>query len=285
MKNIVQIGVPKSGNYWLYRILSAIVDESGLPTKSFIRTRPIYETAKRWKLSAPDQAEINVFDIEEDGCYYRISSLFRERVPDLDEYLEKNTLTWTHSLVCSRSRSVLSCYDKRVYIIRDPRDVAVSMSRFILTPYMRARFPSSCSDSKTYLRNALIRQVCQWREHVLGYMDLFSSIGAHFVFYERLVADFDSELRRLLLYLGLELSDEQLSTVKAACSFGTMKKTTPGHVRSGRSYGWMDALSEAQVEEVRRAYGDLLAAFGYPVLAGDERTLPLLPGGERLCKL
>ncbi|NJM16702.1 MAG: sulfotransferase domain-containing protein, partial [Bacteroidales bacterium] len=40
-----------------------------------------------------------------------------------------------------RCYSVFPKFDKIVYIVRDPRDVALSMARFQFTPYMQTYYP------------------------------------------------------------------------------------------------------------------------------------------------
>jgi aryl sulfotransferase len=139
---LLQSGLPKSGNFWLYKILQQCLQEAGLPRKAFIQNQPVYEIAKDWSLSYEEQTDIDVLDITGHGCFYRISSIFRHPVKDLDRYLSQTTHVWTHSPFCDAFHQVLPRFDKVVYIIRDPRDTALSHARFMLTPYMKTYYPS-----------------------------------------------------------------------------------------------------------------------------------------------
>lgn len=274
---ILQAGMPKSGNYWLYQILHSVVEEcQGIEMKSYIRSRPIYEEAKKWHLSTPDQVEQNVIDFEEGGCFYRISSRFREEVADLDQYLDNNTLSWTHSKAFEGVEKYLSRFGKLVYIIRDPRDIAISMSYFILTPYMKKHYPSPYNTSEAFLDGEIEKQVRLWQEHVLGYLPILKPLGGLVLFYENMIEDFDRELRALITYLGLNLSEEKIESVKGRTSFSGMKKTSPQHVRKGKCYNWQSELTGAQAERAREAGGETLALLGYPLTLGDDAR-PAVP--------
>ena len=122
---ILQAGRAKSGNFWLYTIIKTIVTKAGHDWSGYVQTQPIYEIARHWELSYRDQAAIDVLDIERYRCYYRISSIFRMPIDDIDEYLSKCTLVWTHSSFCEQSAEVLPKFDKVVYVVRDPRDAAI----------------------------------------------------------------------------------------------------------------------------------------------------------------
>lgn len=230
----LQVGRAKSGNYWLYKILKNIQLEAGINRRSFIKQHPIYPIAREWQLSHDEQAEIDVLDVEDEGYFYRISSVFRMPVQDIDSYLGETTHVWTHSGCAGRTDELLSKVDRTVYIVRDPRDAAVSLSKFMFTPYMQTFFPSEYSDSEEYLREQFENQLLGWARHVAGYLSRAGERDIHLVFFERLLHDFESELDRLLDHLGVELSRDQRSTIGERVSFSTMKSDNPQHVRKGK---------------------------------------------------
>jgi len=164
---ILQSGVPKSGNFWLYEILENCLQKAGLSRSSFIQNQPIHRIAQNWELSYNKQVDIDVLDITDDGCFYRISSIFRHPVLDIDDYLQRTTHVWTHSSFCDTSRDVLPKFDKIVYIIRDPRDAALSHARFVLTPYMKTPymkkyFPNDFDSKREYLEKQLEGKLTSW---------------------------------------------------------------------------------------------------------------------------
>lgn len=277
MTTILQAGIAKSGNFWLYRILQDIIHYAGLPQRSFIQQQPIYAIAQTWPLSTEEQAGVDVMDIEPHGCFYRISSVFRMPIDDLDAYIAQCSHVWTHSAFCAFSNEVLPKFDKVVYIIRDPRDVAISMSRFIFTDYMRRYNPHGERDPDTFLDKTLALRMKVWAEHVGGYLKARERLNIHVVFYERLRHDFEAELQHLLAYLGIALGEEDIARIRQDVDFAAMHSANPQHVRKGEAGQWRQVLSQRQQRRARRVAGPMLRLLGYPLRAEEIDGLPHLP--------
>lgn len=272
---VLQAGVSKSGNLWLYKIIQGAIRYAGLQQKSYIQNQPIHNIAKTWDLSYEEQADIDVLDIEPQKCLYRISSVFRMPIDDIDEYIGQCSHVWTHSPFCSRSYDVLSKFDKVVYIIRDPRDGAISASRFRFTPYMQKYFPHGEPDPDTWLAHTLCRRVGSWVKHVGGYLKHKDDLKIHIIFYERMLATFDAELSRLLEYLGIELDRQAIEAIKHDVDFTTMKNENPDHVREGKSNKWVQVLTKVQKRQAARIAGPMLTILNYPV--NEAQAAAILP--------
>ncbi len=133
---ILQNGYPKSGNYWLYKIIDNIYKQASIEKYSFIKNHPIYDIAKHWELSYPQQVDIDMIDVLYVGTFFRISSVFRRKIADFSQYVNQTSHVWSHSNYCEKSAGVFNHFDKVIYIIRDPRDVLISSANFAFTPYM-----------------------------------------------------------------------------------------------------------------------------------------------------
>lgn len=133
-------------------MLQHIYEKAGLEQKSFIKKQPVYEEAQDWQLSFKDQAEVDMLDIEEDGCYYRISSKFRKYIIDVEEYAKSISIAWTHSTYCNKSAEVFEFFDKKIFIVRDPRNRALSAAKFEFTPYMQSHYPSAYASPDDFLK-------------------------------------------------------------------------------------------------------------------------------------
>jgi len=211
---VIQCGVPKSGNYWVFKVIKECFQKAGLHRSSFIQNHPIYEVAQNWELSYGEQADIDVIDITDKGCFYRISSIFRHPVLDIDSYLEETTHVWTHSPLCDASWDVLPKFDKIVYIVRDPRDAALSHARFLLTPYMKTYFPNDFDSKEEYLEKRLEGKLKSWVRHVGPYLAHADDLDIHVVFYERFLESFADELDRLIDYLKITLDEQERRSVE-----------------------------------------------------------------------
>lgn len=264
---ILQIGYPKSGNFWLYQILEQLLEMTGKSTKSFIQQHPIHELARGWDLNFPEQADIDVLDITDLQTTYRISSIFKMPVEDLDEYLQKTNHVWTHSPVCKRSEEIFSHFGKKIYIIRDPRDVLLSASRYFCSDYMLKYFPQEESEPQAFLEKNFEKILKQWSWHVWDHLRLQEKSELHICYYEGFLNDFQQEFSRLLEYLNLRLTEDEKQKLEEAVSFSHLKKKNPKHLKKGSQGQWRNGLSEEQQAKANAIAEPLLTYLGY-----DEET-------------
>lgn len=276
--NILQISAPKSGSYWLHSILSLVLYRTGIKTTSFIQQQPVFQKVQHIPLSFKGQAGVDMIDIEAEGCSYRISSIFREIIKDLDQYVNSTSLAWTHSSFCTTSSDVLPLFDKRICIVRDPRDRALSSARFAFTSYMKEHYPSSYHNPNAYLKGEYERLLEQWVWHTGNYLLHKDELDIHFIFYERLLLDFDQELDDLLKYLEISLPQEAREEIARKVHFSNMKDKSPHHLQKGQYGKWISQLSVSQKEIARETTGELLQMLNYAVESQPtQKQLPKLP--------
>ncbi len=274
---LIQIGNAKSGNFWLYRILQQILLEARIEIKSFIKNQPIYNVAKEWKLSFSEQASIDNLMITPSQYYYRISSILQMPIEKLDDYAAQTTHVWLQSPPCELTAGALSRFEKIIYIVRDPRDVAISNSKYAFTPYRSALFPPGVSNSHLYLDKKLEHEIYLWVQHVGGYLKLKSQFPIHVVFYERFIQSFDEELSNLIDYLGLNLGDSSGKKIRDSVAFESMKAKDPQHVRSGKIYEWNELLTKRQKRGVLNIAKPMLRFLHYPLHLDEQNQRWPLP--------
>ncbi|MCA9668906.1 MAG: sulfotransferase domain-containing protein [Myxococcales bacterium] len=282
---ILQIGVEKSGNYWLYNNLDKTAKAAGLPWRRYARSHPIYPLHQTWPdLSFPDQPDIDFLNITPDKVFYYIPLIFFWPIEDLDDFAAKTTHAWTHSnWFGPTSAAVFERFDKVVYIIRDPRDVLLSFCHFQFMPFVqRYSMVDLSEDPISYLDKAWLLRTQYWITHVSQHLAQRERFNIHFVCYERLRYDFQSEYRRLLDYLEISLSDAQIDQIADDVSVRTMKAASPAHVRSGKSGGWSESLSDTMKADITDMAEPLLELLGYPLDDAprdwsDPSSLPRVP--------
>lgn len=275
--SILQGGVPKCGNFWLYQIIQQILTRAERSTTSFIEEQPIYALAQAWDLNFPGQARIDVLEISDLQLSYRISSVYRMPVENVENYIAQSPHVWTHSPVCKRSGEVLELFDKKVYIIRDPRDRALSAAKYYCSPYMLKYFPQEEKDPDLFLQKNFRKLMHEWVWHVFDYLRLSRQYRIHIAFYEGFLSGFQEELSRLLHYLDVNLSQNQREELEKAVSFSTLKKKNPKHLKKGASGYWMDQLSDQQVEEAEIIAGPLIRYLNYPLSANQPMSFSAAP--------
>ncbi|RDV16859.1 hypothetical protein DXT99_02935 [Pontibacter diazotrophicus] len=274
---ILQGGAPKCGNFWLYQIIQQILTRTGRDTGSFIQQHPIYELARNWDLNYPSQASIDVLEITDLQYSYRISSIFRMPITDIQSYLSRTNHVWTHSPVCKRSGELLDLFDKKVYIIRDSRDRAISASKYYCSDYMLKYYPQEEKDPQQFLEKNFEKLMQEWVWHVFDHLRLSRRYNIHIAFYEGFLLDFQQELGRLLDYLDIDLNQAQRDALQEAMSFATLKSKNPKHLKKGQSGYWMDQLKDEQVEKADIIAGPLIRFLNYPEQKGQPMTFSTEP--------
>lgn len=226
-------------------------------------------------MSFKGQAGVDMIDIEEEGSFVRISSVFRESIDDIKAFSRSTTLAWTHSSFCNRSFEVFPHFDKKICVVRDPRDRALSSAKFAFTPYMLRHYPSSYTSPDAYLEGEFERLLDQWTWHTGNYLLYKKELNLHFVFYENLLLDFEPELQKLLDYLKISLSEKAQKEIAEEVRFSTMKDKSPRHLQKG-SYGkWENQLSPSQKKTAVERAGKLMQILNYPLEnLSEQKNLP-----------
>lgn len=249
----------------MYKIIQASIDIAGIQQKSFIQHHPVYPLAKEWELSYPEQADINMMDILYPACFFRISSIFRKRIENVQEYIDSNTHIWSHSDFCATSNQVFPMVDKIVYIIRDPRDVVLSKADFAFTPYMKKHYPTWHSSPAEYLEAESENIAGAWKSHVEGYLEQAGRHNIMILFYERLKQDFEQELILLLDYLGFSFSENERNRIARKTSTNRMRKESPQHVRKASHYKWIENMPAEITARITAVTKPVLKELGYPL--------------------
>lgn len=260
---ILQGGAPKCGNFWLYRILEEILSEIGEKQPKFIEQHPIFELAKNWELNYPGQAAIDMIDITDLQTSYRISSIFKMPILQPEEYFGKTNHVWTHSPICKKSGEIFKFFDKKVYIIRDPRDRAVSAANYYCSDYMLKYFPQEEKNPKEFLEKNFEALMTEWTWHVFDHLRYSQKYDIHICFFEGFLNDFKNEISNLLEYLQLELTEKEIQKVEKAVSFSTLKKDNPKHLKKGKSGYWKDFFTAEQAEKAEIIAGPLMRFLNY----------------------
>jgi aryl sulfotransferase len=274
--NILQGGAPKCGNFWLYQIIQEILRRSNRRYSSFIERQPIYSLAKNWDLNFPEQSRIDVLEITDLQYSYRISSIFKMPIENIKNYIAQTTHVWTHSPVCKRSGEVFDLFDKKIYIVRDPRDRALSAAQYYCSDYMLKYFPQEEKVPGIFLRKNYEKLMHEWVWHVFDHLRLSCKYNIHFVYYENLLLDFQREINRMLDYLQINFDNKEIFELEKGVSFTNLKKNNPKHLNKGTFGYWKEILAEDQKHITEIYAGPLLRFLGYPEINGKEYSF-LLP--------
>jgi hypothetical protein len=184
-------------------------------------------------------------------------------------------------------------YPKVIYIVRDPRDVAVSFYFYNL----KVRVLPDGYPMEDFVKRFVAATIVDyadrfgnWEENVMSWVRMRKG-NENFclVRYEDLLSDPVGELKRASLMLGIEPTPERIErAIKLSSAqhmhsleklqwnkWMTTKDTRQDipFVREAKSGGWRERLSEASVRIIEEAWGTSMQELGYELAFSREHCL------------
>lgn len=166
-----------------------------------------------------------------------------------------------------------------LYLVRDPRDVAVSWAHHSrLTPDDAIDFlcnPAAVLAWESARLNSLLPQrlLC-WSGHARSWLNAPGRPPC-LIRYEDMVADPIRTLRLAADHIGLHHDADAIERAVATTRFDALQareaeqgfsggqRAGAVFFRKGRAGGWREDLNGAQAARIERAHGEMMARFGY----------------------
>lgn len=257
MIDIIVTGYPKSGNTWVTRLVADLV---GCPIAGFLN-------------SAHDEIACEGLDRKSQFQCFKSHH-------QLDELLDIKSNT-----------------KKIIYVVRDPRDICLSGSRYFCIerwPLLGRLLGRMSGVNRIYLwLNKFVLSTPGYRFRRMAQAIIHGSLEVHywvrvswaahykpylerhhfFVKYEDLVADPEWECKRIIEFLGIDSSDIQIKAAIERQSFENKKHeflangqvSNARFLRNGRAQQWIKKLSIDQKKMFSNALADELNELGYPL--------------------
>jgi len=261
---------PKSGNTWVRLFLSAY-------------------------LNNPDDFSLAKENITGDGSIYHYQSVtpiplsslsmegkFRIRDAALEHHyvssLKTNLLMKTHNANVELNRRYLIPADlthKAIYIVRDPRDVALSYARYMDNMGID-KSVQQMLDPGAYIMGResiyIPSFISSWGQHVDSWW-AEDKFPVAFVRYEDLMTDPKRIFSRLLEFLEIDYHEDRFNKSVEVTSMPNLKKMegetgfvgnpTKGEFFYRGGSRWKDELPEEHAEKIRDAFGETMDKFNY----------------------
>jgi len=173
-------------------------------------------------------------------------------------------------------------YESIVYLVRDPRDVAVSYAKHLgisLDDCIEIMMQTNAGSKPEVKVDRMTTHgfISRWDSHVYSWN---SNPKSRVIKYEDLVHDTVGQFTRILERYGIEPSQEKVEHAVEACKLknlrekeiqGGFDEASRHHKESGSGFfservnvgRWKDALSTSQVKAIEDAFGEQMAEFGY----------------------
>jgi hypothetical protein len=225
-------------------------------------------------------------------------------VPDIHGMAVRDVVTVLPPRIFKSHESFDPRYQRVIYIVRDPRDVAVSSYHFA----RKGRHIADSVPIEAYVSTIFLRgghTYGSWAEHLRSWLVNPSNIskmlrrqnfsiadlgptGRRFILvrYEDLLDNTEQELGKVAEFMGLQVSSEQVTRAVKSSSVDKMKQleqkqshlwgsTKQGRkdinfVREARSGQWEKSLSAISVAEIESVWGYLMESLGYELRSASQ---------------
>jgi hypothetical protein len=180
-------------------------------------------------------------------------------------------------------------YRRVIYVVRDPRDVALSQYH-CLRELRRIddEFPMEDFIGR-FLTGEFNRHLGSWGENAGSWLATRARHpGFLLLRYEDLLAGTARELTRVAAFAGLPATPERISQAVERSSDDKMRESEKKQDRrsmpikgsrqeippvpSAKSGGWRSDLPKPQVARIEGAWGDIMACLGYELVTRDPRS-------------
>jgi hypothetical protein len=183
------------------------------------------------------------------------------------------------------------CFDPRyprvIYIVRDPRDVALSQYHY----HRKLKRIADDYSMGTFVTRFLAGETCphgSWGQNVATWLITREEGDPRFLLlrYEDMVSDTPRELEKIAAFLNIAASPERIAQTVERSSADRMRKLEQAQsddcsltkdsrkdlsfVRSASAGGWRTGLPEAEVARLEDAWGHLMAHLGYELLSPEK---------------
>lgn len=166
-----------------------------------------------------------------------------------------------------------------LYVLRDPRDVAVSLAFHTGNPIGKAVRQILSGSTRMGGDEPHHEQVSQslldWSGHVRSWTGQ-RDVPVHVLRYEDLRADTAGFFSRAVNFLGLTATADDVARAVSQSDFSALQRqeaekgfrerrpeSTAPFFRAGRVGGWRDVLTPDQAAAIEAAHGAMMAEFGY----------------------
>tara|TARA_B100001057_G_scaffold450727_1_gene493065 strand:+ start:2138 stop:2971 length:834 start_codon:yes stop_codon:yes gene_type:complete len=268
---------PKSGNTWLRMFLKSYFLK---PNEKFSLNKSILDNFKAQGF--PDHKILDHLKID----YNKFSEIAKnwETMQDFINLNNRTNYVKTHNAMCTVGPYKFSSTKNTkgaIYLVRDPRDVLVSLSHHNgydfektfehLTSSYNFEYPDT--GDKRYKKSL----IGNWSDHYKSWKN-FKSCKTIIIKYEDMVLDEFNTFKKIMNYLteidGIVLDEEKLKKALKQTQFKELQKmenvegfTEKGigklFFRQGKIGGWKNDLSSDLIKKVEEKFSKEMAELGY----------------------
>jgi len=252
--DIYLVSYPRSGNTWTRFLIANLLDHENPPSFADIEAR--IPAINLW----PDKV---------------LLQSPRPRILKSHEYFDPR-------------------YGQVIYIVRDPRDVAVSMYHYsIKRKEIGDDYPME-HFVRRFIRGEFMSDFANWEDHLRSWTGTRAGRGEFLLLrYEDMQTNLERELAKIAAFLNVSRTPDDLARsarLSSAERLRELERQQSGQwkltkntrkdkpfVRSANSGSWKEVLSAESVAEIEHVWGRTMQEFGYELVS--EQSAEVIKAG------
>lgn len=164
--------------------------------------------------------------------------------------------------------------ERAVYVVRDPRSVFLSFSRYFNMP-LETTAKAMASKDFTIGGNEThaLALISSWSNHVASWVSE-TVFPVHVVKYEDMLTDAAKELAEVLDFIGIDIDEKIIKRAVSAAEISRLKKAEEKegfreNVKAERGSffnggtAWQDELGPKWIARIEKDHGDVMKLLGY----------------------
>lgn len=170
-----------------------------------------------------------------------------------------------------------------IYIIRDPRDVAISWAEHLGFDVDTIIDKMAEEKFLVHNENGQINVLTSWSSHVKSFTGQGMDFKVGVLHYEDILADPIAKFTGLVEYLGYDVDHDRIKEAVEAVSFKSLqaqeeefgfqeRKHQDKFFKRGTSGGWKNILTDEQVAKIEKDHGDVMIKHGYELVSIDRQV-------------
>lgn len=262
---------PKSGNTWLRMMLTAYKQNGHLDINesAFGMSDSMLEYMQAVAAGTPLEkvGELGM-------ALLRPAALFRQITVSQFQPLFMKTHT-VNGLIDNVVHTVPPLLTERsIYIVRDPRDVVMSLSRHLDMSVEEAAAAMANPRYALFGTDVVPQFLSSWSNNVRTWVGGDKGYPRLLLRYEDMMEDPTREMRQVLDFCKMDIDEDRLERAVEACRLDKLKRqeTDKGFVENREERGdffhrggsrWREELDPAIARQIEEDHGEVMEQFGY----------------------
>ncbi len=269
---------PKSGNTWLRLLLANLLcaDEKPVDINDVpLPAAPLVNRVAMEEMTLIDSSLLLRHEVDLLRPAWTRQMLAQQSGRRFVKTHDNYRLNHDHEPIFGRDASM-----RALYVVRDPRDVAVSLAHHYGCTLDQGVMHINRSSTTAPLQikhyvNRFDDVLCNWTEHVSSWLEQ-TDMPLQMLRYEDLLAQPVDTFTAALDFLDLQMTRDVVERAVRFSAFDQLQKqernagfherlqgSTAPFFRSGRAGAWSDVLSPAQAQRIVDTHQPLMQKLGY----------------------